>query len=147
MQLMLAEQHSMLMRLGSANQVQLTSPLLRTSLASSSLPAASAAITAVTGIVPMPDLMMKAARNLLRRVLVREPLINARGQNGQKRGSSAATTSISHRPVQQAFDVIFRNACDYEDSGFVFPPIAKLYSLPKGVIRSWTRYSMFDACY
>ena len=145
-QLMVADVHSHLVKLGAGPQhAQLGSPLQRTSSASSSLPSPSVGITAVTGIVPMPDAMKKACRILLRHCLVREPLLNARGQNGQKRGSGILI-SYSHRPLQLAFDVIFRAACEREGSDIQFGPIAKTYSLPKGVSCTWTRYCNFDAC-
>ena len=130
-QIMVAEVHTKLVKLGSGPQLaQLGSPLQRTSSASSSLPSASVGITAVTGIVPMPEAMKKACRILFRHCLVREPLLNARGQNGQKRGSGILI-SYSHRPLQLAYDAIFRAACEREGSGIQFGPIAKLYSIPK----------------
>lgn len=143
LQLMVADVHSHLVKLGAGPEhVQLLSPLQRSALASSS---PSAGITAVTGIVPMPEAIKKACRNLLRHSLVREPLLNARGQNGQKRGG-VALISFSHRPLQLAYDVIFRAACEREGSNMQFGPIARLYSLPKGVTRTLTRYCNFDAC-
>jgi hypothetical protein len=132
---MVSETFSKLVKVEAALQLaQQTSPLLlRASSSSSSLPAASVGISAVTGIVPMPDAMMKAVRMLLRQVLVREPLLNARGQHGQKRGGIGGNITFSHRPLLLAFDDILRAACGYEGSGIQFPPIAKTYSLPKGV--------------
>ena len=75
-QLMVAEVHTKLVKLGAGPQLaQLGSPLQRTSSASSSLPSPSVGITAVTGIVPMPEAMKKACRILLRHCLVRECLM------------------------------------------------------------------------
>jgi hypothetical protein len=82
----------------------------------------------------MPKALADKCRGLIRKEVLRRPMLVSQGQNKSSfKRKSAEFTCISAEPAQLAFDEVFKVICERSDSGLVWAILAPSMNQTMGV--------------